>query len=271
MSVLDLSIASVGDITAALFTLPDEAQAAITAALLAKCHPLPEWSTLEAPAVQVDKTCHAGAFAWGYYTDPERRDPQTCRMGEVMVVLSRRGKEMAADGQPLYAATGGGYRELGKGRPLVAPTTPEEIAKEKKEATGEQPDENAARELREETLDDKKHAILDIDPKRLTDVVGLGVDYCKPYMPVDYVGFALPLTKDEYRAMDAHGERMRNDPAYKDAVLTHTKGEVAGYDVMPLSQALKLQPDQFAYPHERQALQQLAIHLERQQAATIQR
>ncbi|MFM9890251.1 MAG: hypothetical protein ACKVOE_06380 [Rickettsiales bacterium] len=221
-------------------------------AVVANSYQRAEWAPEDfVPVVQVDKTCHAGAFAWGYFADPERIDPITRRRGEIMVVLSRRGKEKAADGEPLYAATGGGYRELGSNH-----------------TAGEQPDENAAREMREETVNDEKQPILDIDPARLADVLKVGTDYRRPQMPVDYVGYALALNAEEYRAIAAHGERMRTDAAYKAAVFKHTKAEVAGYDVMPLSQALQLQPDQFAHPHEQEALLRLAKQLDRQTAAS---
>ena len=214
-----------------------------------------EWAPEDfVPVVQIDKTCHAGAFAWGYYADPERIDPITRRRGEVMVVLSRRGKEQAADGQPLYAATGGGYRDLGSNR-----------------TAGEQPNENAVRELREETVNDQNQPVLDIDPSRLTDVLKVGTDYRRPQMPVDYVGYALALNAEEYRAIAQHGEHIRTDPAYKAAVFEHTHAEVAGYDVMPLSEALKLQPDQFAHPHEQEALQRLAQNISRQSAVSSAR
>ena len=224
-----------------LRTLPADAQATIEAALLTHRHPLPEWSTLDAPVVHVDKTCHAGAFAWGYYLDTERRDPQTGRMGELMIVLSRRGKEMTADGQPKYSATGGGYRELG-GR----------------SSPGEQPDENVARELAEETRNDENQSMLHISPARFHEVLKVGVDYRRPQMPVDYVGYALSLTKEEYQAIVGHGERMQHDAAYQASVFKHTHGEVAGYEALPLSKALKLLPDQFAHPHELEALQKLS-------------
>ena len=171
-----------------------------------------------------------------------------------MVVLSRRGKEQAADGQLLYAATGGGYREPGSNH-----------------TAGEQPDENAAREMREETVNDQNQPVLDVDPSRLTDVLKVGTDYRRPRMPVDYVGYALALNAEEYKAIVQHSEKIRADPDYKAAVFEHTHAEVAGYDVMPLSQALKLQPDQFAHPHEQEALQRLGKQLDRQQVVTPMR
>lgn len=188
-----------------------------------------------------DKTCHAGAFAWGYYEDNTRRDPNTHRMGEVMVVLSRRGKETTEDGLPMYGASGGGYRELGSNH-----------------TAGEQPDENAVRELNEETRDDMNKPVLDIAPARLTHVLKVGTDYRKPQLPVDYVGYALTLSAEEYQAIKQHGERLATDEAYKAKVFKHTNGEVSGYEVMPLSQALQMKPEQFAHPHECEALQKLA-------------
>lgn len=211
-------------------------------------YPLPPWSTLDKPMVHTDKTANAGAFVLAYYVDPSRTDPLTHRRGEVMVVLNRRGKEKTADGKPMYAGTGGGFRELGGSN-----------------TAGEQPDENAARELREETVDDQGTPILEIATNRLK-LFKAGVDYRRPHKPVDYVGYSVALTKEEYEAIGAHGERLRNEPEYLEAVKKHSEGEVAGYEAMPLSQARRLSRDQFAHPHEFDALHELDAMLKQQPA-----
>lgn len=202
--------------------------------LMKELFPLPAWSTLSEPVVQTVKTSTIGAFGLGYYFDPTAINHETRSMGDIMVVLNKR---PGINGQPdKYAATGGGFNNPGD-----------------EKTAGEQPNENASREISEETKNDQNVAILDIAPERLKLVLS-GVDYRRPHAPTQYSGHLFELTRAEYEAMKTHGQKLDTDPAYREAVKLHTNGEVTGYAIMSLSQAMALPPEQLAHPHELKAL-----------------
>lgn len=199
---------------------------------------LPEWSMLEHGQVQVQKQADLGASIWCYFRDPLRIDRANGTIGEPLVLLAKRGKNRDAQGNPQYGALGG-YMELGA-----------------LHEAGEQPEEGAVREAREETADDRGDAVLAIDSKRLRAMVS-GVDWRHPAHPVQYTGHACELTKQEFQAVTEHAQRIATDPDYAAAVLEKTKGEIVGFEIMPLSKALQLTETQFAHPHELKALENL--------------
>ncbi|MDD3371141.1 MAG: hypothetical protein PHE27_04865 [Alphaproteobacteria bacterium] len=192
------------------------------------CGPLPGYSKLTSYEMTDVTTATVGAFVICYAYDPAYK--------ENVVILIERGKK-GEDGKRKFGITGG-YIDLDE---------------------REQPCDGAARELREELLDDKGAPILEPDPKSF-EVVSTGVGY--RYFKnggycVQYNGLAVELSKDELGKVHEHVLKLRTDPLYKHEMQKRSGGEVSDVFVLPISQVSNMRDDQFEHVHELEAVKKL--------------
>jgi hypothetical protein len=209
---------------------------------------LPHYSTLETPVVKVVETAVAGSFAIAYAENPENAaDP--------FVIIQRR-SEKGKDGAARYGALGGFTNFSWR-----------EVDGVKDSSRGESPAEGAAREITEEMVDaDGKPVIAPAPDRFLTrNILAAGHDYRRNFGDVcTYTGYALPLTPEEVKAIDAHIERTQ-DAAYAKAATEASHGEVDGILKLKLSEVLVLGKEQFFHPHEFEAVEELAARVREQQ------
>jgi hypothetical protein len=206
--------------------------------------PLPLFSNLVTHHVVNVATAAVGAFVICHVYDPE--------LGGTAVVLIRRTDRNAA-GKHAFGVPGGFTNLDFTTGGLFIPASPQ----------GEQPAQGAARELREEIVDDAGCPLLDLDPARM-QLITSGIDYravATSGLPVQYNGHAVRLMDKEWRRLRRHVARMQTNPDYRKAVQEKSGNEVADVVLMGLKEAAALSPQQFAHPHELSALQILNTSL----------
>ncbi len=236
------------DAVKAAFPDTKELQAAIAQILLIEVRPLPKYSARKDYQITDVTTVMAGSFAWAYGVDSAVRNAETGRMGDVVVALVCRG-DTGPNKEMRYGALGG-FTNLDY----------VEINGVKDWSKGEQPKEGAARELREEAIDDKGKPILTPTPDRM-ELLITGHDY-RRRPATNYSGHALELTGKELAELKQHSQKLAGDEAYRRAAQAASHGEVTLIEVKPLQEVLQISRESFSHPHEWDALSVLQTRLQ---------
>lgn len=213
---------------------------------------LPPYSNLKTHKVTNVSSTSVGSFVICHGVAPLTH--------ETLVLVIKRG-EQGPHKEPRFGVTGGFTNlDFTEAPPVALPYSP-----------GEQPDQGAVRELREELLDDHGRAILDIDRHRLS-VIKTGIDYSwvpKGELPTQYSGFEVALTANELARVQQHIDKLHKDPAYLRACYIQTHGEVRNAYLLPLQDIFKMKEEEFTHAQEFAALKQLAYQLAPQPCVPI--
>lgn len=197
-------------------------------------------------------TMMAGSFAWCYAEDSNLRNPETGRMGDIVVALVKRG-DKGPNGEDRFGALGG-FTNLDF---VEKPDGTKDWSK------GEQPKEGAAREIREESVDSKGVPVLAPKAERMELLLN-GHDY-RGRPATNYTAHSLEMTPLELAGLKIHSEKLANDPDYLAGAKKASNNEVANIEMKPLREILAMGRDSFTHPHEYDALAKLNERLQGKQ------
>ena len=74
----------------------------------------------------------------------------------------------------------------------------------------------------------------------------------------------MELQVDELQLLKEHAKRLKEDPAYKQAVKEKSNNEINGMLIMPLADVIAMPRERFTHPHEFDAVVELSKQLKQQ-------